>query len=160
MGSNLSTVYWMYMTFFHIDLLLKLWCLFEKTKNKWLIFKKTLFILPSGPTGRVFTFQSHQGTWFCGLDWRCWRWPLWRIRWSRLFGRQSLSRSISCTLCPGRARGSRSAENRSFKNHVKTFWKKVKTYPRIGTRCYIRYIQKTTFFWLFSYIGFIYHSQW
>ena len=27
-------VYWMDMTFFHIDLLLKLYCLFEKTENK------------------------------------------------------------------------------------------------------------------------------
>ena len=32
-GSNPCTVYWMDMTFFHIDLLLKMYCLFEKTKN-------------------------------------------------------------------------------------------------------------------------------
>ena len=34
MGSNPYTVYWMNMKFFHIDLLLKLYCLFEKTENK------------------------------------------------------------------------------------------------------------------------------
>ena len=32
-GLNPGTVYWMDMTFFHIDLLLKLYCLFEKTKK-------------------------------------------------------------------------------------------------------------------------------
>ena len=34
MGSNPGTIYWMDMTFFHIDLLLKLYCLLKKTKNK------------------------------------------------------------------------------------------------------------------------------
>ena len=34
MGSNPGAVYWMDMTFFHIDLLQELHCLFEKTKNK------------------------------------------------------------------------------------------------------------------------------
>ena len=33
-GSNPGTICWMDMTFFHIDLLLKLYCLFEKTENK------------------------------------------------------------------------------------------------------------------------------
>ena len=45
-GSIPGTVYWMDMTFLHIDLLLKLYCLFEKTENKrkrglgWTIFLK------------------------------------------------------------------------------------------------------------------------
>ena len=33
-GSNPGAVYWMDMTFFHIDLLRELHCLLEKTKNK------------------------------------------------------------------------------------------------------------------------------
>ena len=33
-GSNTVAVYWMVMTFFHIDLLKKRYFLFEKTKNK------------------------------------------------------------------------------------------------------------------------------
>ena len=34
LGSNPGTKYWMDMTLFHIDLLKKLYCLFEKTENK------------------------------------------------------------------------------------------------------------------------------
>ena len=34
MGLNPCTVYWIDRTFFHIDLLSKLYCLFEKTENK------------------------------------------------------------------------------------------------------------------------------
>ena len=33
-GSNPGAVYWMDLTFFHIDLLKKMYCLFEKTENK------------------------------------------------------------------------------------------------------------------------------
>ena len=33
-GLNPGAVYWMDMTFFHIDLLQKLYCVFEKTENK------------------------------------------------------------------------------------------------------------------------------
>ena len=45
MGLNPGTVYWMDTTFFHIDLLQKLYCLFEKTENK-------------GKRGRVGPFKK------------------------------------------------------------------------------------------------------
>ena len=32
-GSNPGAIYWMDITFYHIDLLWKLYCLFEKTKK-------------------------------------------------------------------------------------------------------------------------------
>ena len=51
MGSNPGAVYWMDMTFFHIDLLQELHCLFEKAKNKvkrvraWPIKKEIIFVV-------------------------------------------------------------------------------------------------------------------
>ena len=61
-GLNPNTLYLMDMTFFHIDLLLALYCLFEKTKNKrkrdrgWSIFK--LKILESGQVQKSILFPD------------------------------------------------------------------------------------------------------
>ena len=51
MGLNLGSIFWMDITYFHIDLLLELYCLFEKTENKrkrgwgWPIFLKKNIII-------------------------------------------------------------------------------------------------------------------
>ena len=54
MGSNPGGVYWMDATFFHDDLLLKLYCLFGKTEDKrkrgrgWPFFKKRFELASAG----------------------------------------------------------------------------------------------------------------